>query len=168
MELLYRQAAAGEIDIALVMLKEAAEAIRQKGLDQWSIWLNPGEDQVKWIHDGFANGEFYFVENESGRSVGMFRLSEEDILYWGVQENKAGYIHSLVVRKEFAGQELGQVMMKYVEKYLLTKGINLLRLDCNAANKWLCAYYENAGFVKVGQKQMPHALNNLYEKQLRS
>ncbi len=166
MELLYRQAAPQEIDTALVMLKEAAEAIKQKGLDQWSIWLNPGEDQVKWIREGFTNGEFYFVENGEGESVGMFRLSEEDLAYWGVQAKKAGYIHSLIVRKEFAGQELGQAMMMYVEQYLLTKGIDLLRLDCNAANKWLCTYYESAGFVKVGQKQMPHALNNLYEKQL--
>ena len=68
----------------------------------------------------------------------------------------------------FYRQELGQVMMTYVEHYLLSKGIDLLRLDCNAANQWLCAYYENAGFMRVGQKQMPHALNNLYEKKLTS
>lgn len=167
MELSYRQAEASEIETVLALLKEAAEAIRKKGLDQWRTWLAPGDDQIHWIEEGLTNREFYFA-SQDGKLAGMFRLSEEDIRYWGKQERPAGYIHSLVVRKEFAGQELGQVMMRYVEQYLMEKGINLLRLDCNAANQWLCAYYENTGFIKVGQKQMPHSLNNLYEKELKS
>jgi GNAT superfamily N-acetyltransferase len=96
----------------------------------------------------------------------MFRLSEEDLLYWGHQEERAGYIHSLTVRKSFAGQDLGKVIMQFVEQFLQGKGMSLLRLDCNAANQWLCSYYERAGFVKVGEKQVPHGLNNLYEKKL--
>jgi hypothetical protein len=60
MELIYRQAKAGEMEQALLMLKEAAEGIKAKGLDQWHIWLNPGAPQIQWISEGFANGEFYF------------------------------------------------------------------------------------------------------------
>jgi RimJ/RimL family protein N-acetyltransferase len=47
-----------------------------------------------------------------------------------------------------------------------TRDIPLFRLDCNAANKALCAYYESLGFKQVGVKQIPHSLNNLYEMAL--
>jgi len=166
MELLFKQAPDTEIDLALTLLKEAAENIRAKGLTQWNIWLSPKAEQIKWVRDGFANGEFQIVCTEEGKIAGMFRLSAKDILYWGEQTEEAAYIHSLIVAKEFSGQDLGKKIILQVQDNLLKNGINLLRLDCNAENKWLCSYYEHQGFIKVGQKQMPHALNNLYEKKL--
>lgn len=42
--------------------------------------------------------------------------------------------------------------------------LSLLRPDCIASNQRLCAYYESMGFIKKVAKQMPHSLNNLYEK----
>ena len=108
MELLFKQAPDTEIDLALVLLKEAAENIRAKGLTQWNIWLSPKEEQIKWVRDGFKNGEFQIVYTDEGKVAGMVRLSEKDILYWGEQTEEAAYIHSLIVAKEFSGQDLGK------------------------------------------------------------
>ena len=166
MQISYRQAHPQQYNLGLQLLKEAAIAIQNKGLDQWSIWLDPNDDQKNWVEDGFNNHEFFLIENTEGSNVGMFRLSNQDLLYWGEMEDDALYLHSLIIKKEFSGKQLGENMISLIEASLVKQGNQLLRLDCKASNQWLCAYYERLGFVKVGQVQMPHALNNLYEKSL--
>lgn len=166
MQLIFKQAELSALETGLLFLKDAAALLQKKQVNQWTMWLNPSQEQINWIKEGFENNEFYFVENENGQQMAMFRLSAEDTLYWGETQDKANYIHSLTVNQEFAGHDLGKKIIAQIEQNLINKGINLLRLDCNAANKWLCAYYEQQGFVKVGEKQMPHSLNNLFEKHL--
>ncbi|HVI48831.1 MAG TPA: GNAT family N-acetyltransferase [Chitinophaga sp.] len=161
-----RKAEEQELSLILSMLKEAAEAIKNKGLDQWHMWLNPQPGHISWIDEGLKQTEFFIVNNEENEHIGMFRLSYTDIRYWGEQTDKSGYVHSLVVRKGFSGQNMGAKILRYVENLLVIDGYDLLRLDCNASNNWLCNYYENLGFKKVGEKAMPHSLNNLYEKKL--
>lgn len=160
-----RPASSTEIKIALGLLKSAATTLQQKGIDQWSIWLDPPTEKISWVEAGFANGEFYFILIED-RIAGMYRLLTEDELYWGPQDVKAWYVHSLVVLQEFSGQQIGKRVLAQLINEAKTRGIPMFRLDCNAANKDLCAYYENLGFKQVGAKQMPHSLNNLYEMKL--
>jgi RimJ/RimL family protein N-acetyltransferase len=159
---------ATETDLPLILslLKETAEAIQKKGLQQWKVWLSPQKEQTDWMSNGLKNREFYFVLNTAGQQAGMFRLSNHDELYWGKQEDQAMYLHSLLVRKEFSGQNAGTAIIKQIEKDMLSKNIPVLRLDCHSENQWLCNYYESLGFVKAGQKQMPQSLNNLYQKTL--
>lgn len=166
MEFYFRKADLFEFESALGLLKEAAENLRSKNIQQWQFWLDPPPDKLKWIRDGFENNEFYFIESPQGQLYGMFRLQSKDELYWGHQEVEARYIHSFVVRKEFAGLNIGSSVIRKIESDMLLQGLKLLRLDCNSQNLGLCKYYLNLGFVKVGEKQMPHALNNLYEKRL--
>jgi GNAT superfamily N-acetyltransferase len=166
MKFTVRPAAPTELVIILSLLKEAAQKLAHKGVDQWGVWLMPTADKIEWIKEGFDNGEFNIVEDTNGVVAGMFRLSYTDVLYWGENNDVAAYVHSLTVTKEFAGHKLGEFILSYIEQHLKGNNIYTFRLDCNAGNKWLCNYYESQGFVKVGEKQMPHALNNLYQKQL--
>lgn len=166
MKTLHIQAISKDFNTILDLLKEAAHALKVKGTDQWSYWLNPPEEKVTWLKEGITNNEFYFIRNTKGTLMGMFRLLFEDELYWGKQKEEAGYVHSLVVKDEFKGQQIGKHAMKQIEELLIDKGIHLFRLDCVANNKRLCSYYESFGFKQVGQKQMPLSLNNLYEKRI--
>jgi ribosomal protein S18 acetylase RimI-like enzyme len=162
----FRKANQDELTTALSLLKQAAQRLKDKQINQWGFWLDPPTERINWIKEGFDNNEFYFVENNHGEVIAMFRLMEEDEMYWGHQTDLAYYIHSLVVAPGHTGQKLGERIIEEVESMATTKGIKLLRLDCNASNPALCGYYERLGFVKVGEKQMPHSLNNLYEKVL--
>jgi ribosomal protein S18 acetylase RimI-like enzyme len=164
--IVFRIAAEQDLSLALKLLKEAAETLKDKGINQWTFWQDPSEEKINWIKQGFENNEFYFVENLENELVAMFRLMSEDELYWGKQTQDARYIHSLVVRKQFSGQQIGQQIMQQIESNLIERNVFILRLDCNASSKGLCAYYEKLDFVKVGEKQMPHSLNHLYEKKL--
>jgi ribosomal protein S18 acetylase RimI-like enzyme len=165
MNLTYHLAQNNDLSLILTLLKQASDWLQNQGIKQWSFWQNPPADKVAWLQQGLDNQEFYLVKNQN-ELLGMYRLMNEDELYWGKQSQTAAYIHSLVVKKEFAGQKLGNQILQHIENQLISQKIPLLRLDCVAENTGLCAYYEKQGFVKVGQKQMPHSLNNLYEKKL--
>ena len=166
MNLVFRKAEVLEIDTALTLLKQAAQTLAQKGLKQWAYWTTPPQEKVDWVKAGFANGEFYFVENEAKQVMAMFRLLNEDTLYWGQMVEKARYIHSLVVHKDFTGNKLGQRIVAELEKQTVAEGVNLLRLDCDATNAQLCKYYINQGFIQVGVKDLLLGKYNLYEKAL--
>lgn len=166
MKLLFRKAKLSEIDTALLLLKQAASFLQSKKVNQWDFWLQPPADKINWVKEGFKNGEYYFVENETTKLIGMYRLLAEDELYWGKQELDAYYIHSFVVKQEFSGMQFGSKILAKIECELIKKGVLKLRLDCKASNPALCTYYEEKGFMKVGQKKMPHSLNYLYEKKL--
>lgn len=157
-----QSAANNQIPIIFDLLKSAAQNLQSKNIHQWAYWLNPPPEKIKWVEEGFANNEFYFIY-VGAEIAGMFRLLENDELYWGKQEENARYIHSLVIKHEFAGQEIGKKVIDQIIAEMLQKKIFLLRLDCDSSNKSLCFYYEKQGFIKVAEKQMPLSLNNLYE-----
>lgn len=98
----------------------------------------------------------------------MFRLLMTDELYWdqkGLEENTR-YVHSLVVTRNEAGKGIGKAILHHLTDQLTRSGIRNFRLDCDASNKRLCAYYEEFGFKKVGEKKTKYATNNLYEMRL--
>ncbi|HMP28502.1 MAG TPA: GNAT family N-acetyltransferase [Saprospiraceae bacterium] len=155
-----------DLPLCLQFLYDAALRLKNRHIEQWQYWLDPPKDKVEWVKKGIENGEFYKVYNENDQIIAMFRLLSSDDLYWGPKDDNARYIHSLVVSDNAIGNGIGKSIIKTIEKNILAEGIELLRLDCNATNKELCAYYENLGFLKVGTVQMPYSLNALYEKKL--
>jgi ribosomal protein S18 acetylase RimI-like enzyme len=165
MEFSFRQAQKDEIKTALALLRSAAKTLQFKNIDQWSFWLDPTPEKIKWIEDGFANNEFFFIVSNA-QVIGMFRLLDNDLLYWGKRNDSAKYIHSLVIDERFSGNQLGKRVIDKIILDTIHSGVFILRLDCNASNPKLCRYYEKQGFKKVGEVQMPHSLNNLYEMQL--
>ncbi len=166
MKLIYKKAKTNEIKIALEIFKKASEMLIDKSIDQWKYWSNPSADNIKWVKDGFKNGEFYFVRSEEFGLIGMYGLMKEDLLYWGKQAKKARYIHSFVVLPEFSGKNIGYKIIEKIEQEMLTDCVSILRVDCNSLNERLCKYCNDLGFEKVGEKQMLLSLNNLYEKEL--
>ncbi len=47
------------------------------------------------------------------------------------------------------------------------RGCRLVRLDCHAANEWLCRYYESHGFVLPGRvEQHPGYVGCLYQREV--
>lgn len=152
--------------IIINLLKHAATWLKQEGIDHWRVWLDPTEERLNWMQEGLNNEQFYFLYTVKKDLIGMYRLMYNDELYWGKTEDKAAYIHSLVVKNDFKGQGIGAKVLNIIEEELKDKKIDFFRLDCNGENTRLCSYYEREGFEKVGEIKMPHSLNFLYEKKL--
>ena len=165
MKLTIRQAHTDELPIALAIFEEAALKLRQKGINQWQHWLNPTLEYVAWVKKGFDNEEYFFIEKQ-GELVGMFRLMYADEDYWGEQSDTAAYVHSLVTKSGFEGQNIGATALKLIEYDLIKNNIYIFRLDCKADNLPLCNYYKQQGFEPVRIQKMPHYSVQLFEKKL--
>lgn len=165
-QLTFRKAKPKEIETVLSYLKEAALWLRDRGIDYWQDWIDPPTLFTDWIQQGFDESQFYLVQM-GDKDVGCFRLQWQDPLFWGEQEDNAGYVHSFTISRELAGQGVGIEVLLFIESYCLENSKSLLRLDCGVDVRGLRKYYENLGFQAVGEVTVEGERLTLYEKSLR-
>jgi N-acetylglutamate synthase-like GNAT family acetyltransferase len=161
----FRKAKPNELNSVLLLLKEAALWLQRKGINYWQDWISPPPHFIDWIRDGFEKNEFYMVEKK-GDVVGCFRLQWQDPLFWGEQENNAGYIHSFTISRNLAGQGIGKSVLNLIESYCRQNEKVLLRLDCGVNIKGLRKYYKQYGFKPVGEVTVLGERLVLYEKRI--
>lgn len=165
MEIKFIRASSSELEDALHFFKLASQSLSKKQVSQWSYWIDPPKEKINWVKEGFDKEEFFFVYDTYGNKIAMFRLLDTDTLYWdnkGVDKNTR-YVHSLVVLPSHSGQGIGKAIMLKIIDMLKQDHVERFRLDCDSSNKRLCQYYEDYGFIKVGEKTTNYAINNLYE-----
>ena len=164
-EIAFRQAGPDELGTVLLFLREAALWLGGKGIDYWQDWIDPPSNFVDWIRGGFDQGEFYLVE-DGEEIMGCFRLQWEDRLFWGEQEDAAGYVHSLTISRGLAGQGIGIRVLKLIESHCRRNKKDFLRLDCGVDVAGLRDYYEEYGFEAVGEVAVEGERLTLYEKRV--
>ncbi len=160
-----RLADKSEMKKGFSLLQEASLWLKEKNIDYWQNWSNPHDSSFNWIKEGFDANQFYFVLKES-EVVGMFRLQWNDEQFWGEQEDNAGYIHSFTTARQHQGQGLGRQILAQIEDMCKQNHKKYVRLDCGAHIEKLCQYYENSGFVSVGEISLGKHRLRLYEKEL--
>jgi ribosomal protein S18 acetylase RimI-like enzyme len=165
-DIIFRQIENKDKSIVLELFKKAAEKINKMNIDHWQYWKNPPLEKIKWVEEGIQNNEFFFIENLNRENIGMVRILNEDLLYWGKQSEKAKYIHSLVIKEKYNGKGIGTKIIQKIENNAKKDHYKYLRLDADSKNPKLCSYYKKQGFYKVGTKELPLSINNLYEKKL--
>ena len=90
-----------ERDTVFQLLRESGEWLLGKGNDYWRVYIDLPPFFMNWIEPGFDNDEFFFAENGEGEIIGCFRLQDEDPMFWGEREDKAGYVHSFAISRKF-------------------------------------------------------------------
>ncbi|HLS31883.1 MAG TPA: GNAT family N-acetyltransferase [Flavobacteriaceae bacterium] len=167
MEIIFKQVENEDKQEVLQLFKDSAEKISKLNIDHWQYWKNPPLEKIKWVEEGIANHEFFFIHTLNGEHIGMVRIMEADELYWGKQKDKALYIHSLVVKEKHNGKGLGAVIIQKIANKAKEADCSYVRLDAEAKNTKLCSYYEGLGFEKVGSKELSLSTYNLYQKELK-
>jgi len=150
--------------LAILGLRDAlASWMVERGIDQW----HPGEMPLPWIEECAAQG-WIFVAQRGGYLVGSVTLVWTDPFIWGDRNEPAGYIHMLMVEREYAHVGLGRSLLDWAEGRIARSGHHRARLDCVRTNIGLRAYYETAGYVFVGYREFPGSVPSvaLYEKAL--
>ena len=136
-----------------------------RGIRQWK----PGDMPDEWIEVCIAFGAVYLVSHDDGL-VGSVTIVWDDPLIWGKRPEPAGYIHMLMVDRDFAGHGIGRSILEWAEGSIVATGRRLVRLDCVHDNRPLRAYYEHAGYRFVGTETFPDLAwaddTALYEKQI--
>ncbi len=157
----FRLATEDDADGVMTLLEAAAEWLVSRDIRQWI----PGEMRLDWLRERIAAGEVWVVTLH-GVLAGSFRLIWSDEATWGAQPDEAGYVHGLVVNREFAGQEVGRRMLERAEAMVAATGRAYLRLDCLTPNDALVSYYQRAGFTLVREKRFTRASVSLFQKRV--
>ena len=117
-----------------ILLNAAAKTLARKKIDQWRYWLNPPAEKITWVEEGIKKEEFFFIVNQNQQKMGVVRVSNDDVLYWGQMDDKAKYIHSLIVDEKFSGMNLGAAVIKRIKEGAILNNVKYLRLDCDCTN----------------------------------
>lgn len=144
------QATVSDLNAVSAILTEAAEWLLTKG---GTFWLGDeiAEDR---IHHDIQAGSFY-IAHRDGYPAGVFKLQQEDILFWpDAEPQEALYIHRVAVRRKHAGQGVSSAIIQYAKEQSIAQGRRYLRLDCLASRSKLCAIYEKEGFIKHSDLQV--------------
>jgi ribosomal protein S18 acetylase RimI-like enzyme len=155
-----------EKTIVFDLFSATAQILARKKINQWKYWVNPPTEKVIWVEEGIKKEEFFFIVNQKQHTMGVVRVSNDDVLYWGQMNDKAKYIHSLIVKEEFSGLKLGTAVIKKIKEEAILDNVEYLRLDCDCTNKKLCKYYIDHGFTKVRVKELPLGKYNLYQQKI--
>ncbi|MFD1553261.1 GNAT family N-acetyltransferase [Putridiphycobacter roseus] len=167
MDFIFKRVEIKDKNIVLNLFKETAEKINKLNVDHWQYWKNPAQEQINWVMDGIQNKEFFFIYDlQEEEWFGMVRILKEDLMYWGKQDEKAIYVHSLVVKEKYNGKGIGIKILAKIASNAKNDHCKYLRLDADSKNPKLCSYYEKIGFKKVGVKALSLSAFNLYEKAL--
>jgi protein-tyrosine phosphatase len=124
----------------------AAEWLLSRGIEQW----RPGEVSEARLAARADAGEL-FVSRAGGVVVASVVVASDDIPVWGPDADKAGYVHTLVIDRRYAGSGLGRRLLRQAERLVTARGRTRVRLDCVATNGRLRAYYRQAGYQEVGE-----------------
>ncbi len=112
--------------------------------------------------EAIARDEMYLARRD-GVPAGKIVLQWSDDL-WRDLPGEACYVHGLATHRTFAGQEIGRTLLRWADGRAAAQGKLLLRLDCDATNPKLRAYYERVGFIRAGDVTLPHRTAARYEK----
>ena len=160
------QAQPADLEIILDILEEAAQWLASRNIDQWQPGIFRGSRRQS-IVNRLSQGEIYLARRD-GEAIGTLTLQWSDKLVWGDVPDDAGYVHSLAIRRVFAGVGIGRQMLQWAENMVASSGKRYLRLDCMAENAALRRYYEQAGFAYRGDIESKGWKASLYEKQVMS
>jgi ribosomal protein S18 acetylase RimI-like enzyme len=157
-----RRAEREDLDEIVAILSEAARWLLARGIDQW-----PDPFPRDRVATMLERGEFYLVLVD-GRPAATFALLWSDFAFWGEQPPVAGYVHAIAVRREHAGQGLGERVLDWAEEQIAAEGREFLRLDCMSDNAVLRAYYERLGFEPRGEAVFNDFTATRFERKCRA
>lgn len=151
-----RRARPDDIEVVLAVLGDAARWLRDRGVEQW-----PDRFPAEWVMPAIERGETWLAEVD-GETVGTLVVQWDDPIFWAGYPADAGYLHRLAVSRPGRGH--GGPLLRWAERHATVNGKAFLRLDCVASNAALCAYYERAGYARVGDVTVDEYTQARYEK----
>jgi GNAT superfamily N-acetyltransferase len=147
----------------ITLLKDVANWLKEKEIDQWGFLAEGGEDEE--IRQAIHNKETFVVKRNE-HIVATLTLYKKQSLWdqhiWGIRNDRAIYLHRLAVDSSLIGSGLGIEVLKWAENKLKKDGIDTLRLDCVENNLKLNNFYSDNGFVKISTNDN----HSLYQKVL--
>ena len=126
------------------VLREAAQWMARYKRPLWE----PDMFDVAYAQSYIERREFLVAKRDRG-IVGVTILQWNDTEFWpDYDDDNAGYIHKLAVRRLHAGCGVAEALIKEAGEKARSKKRNYLRLDCDLE---LCPVYNRLGFSKIDE-----------------
>ena len=150
-EYIIRTATEEESDSIITLLKEVAEWLQPKEVDQWQYLL--GGEATAEILEGIREKYTYVVTKED-EMIGTVTVSpkqnEWDEYIFGKEKvSNSLYIHRFAVNRKYKGNGIGEWMLRWIEENVQHYK-EFLKLDCVGHNRILKDFYKKNGFEYVG------------------
>ena len=146
MSLVIKKATKADAGVLLTLLEEARKYKLSLGDDAWGDHPFTEKD----VELRLKVGESYlaYIDEDVVSSITLLWDDEHN---WGEigTNQKAGYIHGMMVGNAFRGRQIGKQMIVWAIKQIADNRRGFARLDCPAKNSKLCGYYEKLGFKCV-------------------
>lgn len=144
----------GESDSIITLLKEVAEWLQHKEVDQWQYLLG-GEAKAE-ILEGIREKYTYVVMKED-EIVGTVTVSPKqnkwDECIFGKEEvSDSLYIHRFAVKRKYKGNGIGEWILQWIDENVHCDK-EFLKLDCVGHNRTLNDFYKRNGFEYVGSTE---------------
>jgi ribosomal protein S18 acetylase RimI-like enzyme len=148
-ELTAARAAIKDYDAVMAILREAADWLSARGINQWYHWYMDAGERI--LRERLEHHEVYLFERE-GAPVGTLTIQWTDPDVWGERgiDGLAGYVHGMAVARSAGGMRVGERMLEWAVGTIASRGRSFARLDAMASNAPLCRYYEERGFRPLG------------------
>lgn len=140
---------------------DAVAWLAAKGTDQWQpaamIARRKTRPEERNLRDEIKRGEVYLVKDDA-TVVGTLTLDDyADPEFWteADEPKSALYAHRMIISREFAGHDIGAVMLDWAADQAARAGKAWLRLDAWRTNIGLHDYYRCHGFADVRTITLP-------------
>ncbi|QWG64220.1 GNAT family N-acetyltransferase [Bacillus mycoides] len=146
-----RIATEDQSDSIIILLKEVAQWLQDKEVDQWQYLL--GEEATAEILECIREKYTYVVMKEDeivGTVTASPKQNEWDEHIFGKEEvSNSLYIHRFAVKRKYKGDGIGEWIIRWVEENV-QHDKEYLKLDCVRHNRILNDFYKRSGFDYVG------------------
>ena len=150
-----RRADPDDLPAVLGILHAAADALHERGYDQWpdgAPTLGPGK-----IGAQIGRGEFWIASDGAGLVAVIAISPEGDPDFWTDAElaEPAVYLSKAAVLPSQAGRGIGALLFRWATDYASRLGVAWVRLDAWRTNTGLHAYYSRRGWCWVRAMTVP-------------
>jgi len=161
------RAAITDYNAVMAILREAADWLSARGIQQWYHWHMDAGEQI--LRERLEHYEVYLFQR-GDVPAGTLTIQWTDADVWGERgiDGLAGYVHGMAVTRSAGGMRVGEQMLEWAVGTIAARGRRFARLDAMASNAVLCRYYEERGFRSLGTATLFGGIyvGRLFERQL--
>jgi Acetyltransferase (GNAT) family len=146
------RASVDDVGVAIRLIEEASEWLRDKGTDQWARpWPNQAGRDSR-ILASLSQGKTW-IGWDNGIPAATITADRDEDPYWpdDLRREPAVYVHRLVVRRPYSGVGLGAALLDWAGwTARRDHGARWIRVSAWTTNVGLHAYYRRQGFAPCG------------------
>lgn len=150
-----RPAHRSEIPVILDITKACALHLSASGIEQW----NESYPSMEAFEADLLRNELYvyLYQEQLVGCVVMTALMDPEYseITWLTPNDNNLYIHRLAVHPQYQGRGIAKALMDEMELLARQNGAVSIRLDTFSQNKRNQRFYENRGYVRLGDIYLP-------------